>query len=151
MCVRITLNISFKLDVLKGQIASASVTDRKHTDQIILYVHTGIVVGVAIGVGCIVLCAVAIVWRRRCIKSASPECSGTAAGTSCGPGGLHANGNGYYREWDRCTASHAHTVADPSENHEMDYFAAAVTTNIPSDSNADHLDTKVITSFIYCT
>ncbi|KDR23243.1 hypothetical protein L798_07145 [Zootermopsis nevadensis] len=33
-------------------------------------------------------------------------------------------------------------MAVPSENHEMDYFATAVTTNIPCDSNTDHLDTK---------
>jgi hypothetical protein len=114
-------------------------------------VYTGIVVGVAIGVGCIILCAVAIVWRRRCIKSASPDCSGAGAGTTCGSGGHHANGNGYYREWDRSPASHARIMAVTSENHEMDYFAAAVTTNIPCDNNADHLDTKVILLlFVVC-
>ncbi|XP_069674943.1 protogenin-like [Periplaneta americana] len=109
------------------------------TDQ-----HLGIVVGVAIGVGCIILCAIAIVWRRRCLKSASPECSGAGGGATCGSGSHHVNGNGYYREWDRSPASHAHIMATsaPSETHEMDYFVTAVTTNIPCDSNTDHLDTK---------
>jgi hypothetical protein len=35
-------------------------------------------------------------------------------------------------------------MAAPSENHEMGYFVAAVTTNIPCENNTDHLDTKVI-------
>jgi hypothetical protein len=130
---------------------SASVTNRKYVDHITFYLHTGIVVGVAIGLGSIVLCAVAIVWRRRCIKSAPPECSGAATGSSCRPGGLHANGNGYYGEWDRCPAGHAHKMTASSENHEMDYFAAAVATNIPCDSSTDHLDTKVILPlFVVC-
>jgi hypothetical protein len=148
MCVRTILYVSVKFDVLKAHIASASVADKKFTDKIISFVYTGIVVGVTIGVGCMILSTIAIVWRRRCIKSASPECSGAAAGSACGPGGLHANGNGYYREWDRCPASHSCAMAASSENHEMDYFAAAVTTNIPCDSNADHLDTKVSGNFI---
>ena len=99
-------------------------------------------VGVAIGVGCIVVCTVAIVWRKRCVKSASREYDGATVGS----GSHHINGNGYYREWDRSPASHTHIMAAPSENHEMDYFLAAVTTNIPCDNNADHLDTKVVHS-----
>ena len=43
-------------------------------------------------------------------------------------------------------------MAAPSENHEMDYFVAAVTTNIPCENNTDHLDTKVVhILFIYST
>ena len=105
----------------------------------------GIVLGVAIGVGCIILCAIIIVWRRHCMKLASSECSG-AGGTSCASGGHHANGNGYYREWDRSAASQAQIVATsaPTEIHELDYFTSGVTTtNIPTDIHADHLDTKV--------
>ncbi|PSN32732.1 hypothetical protein C0J52_25796 [Blattella germanica] len=105
------------------------------TDQ-----HLGIVVGVVIAGGCIILCAIIIVWRRHCIKSASPECS-AGGGTSCGSVGHHANGNGYYREWDRSPASQPHITATvaPTEIHEMDYFS---TNNIPCDTHADHLDTK---------
>jgi len=105
----------------------------QETDQ-----HLGIVVGVTIGVICIVMCFVAIVWRRRCVKSASREYGGATIGS----GSHHINGNGCYREWDRSPASHTRIMAAPSENHEMDYFVAAVTTNIPCENNTDHLDTK---------
>jgi hypothetical protein len=101
----------------------------------LLSVYAGIVVGVAIGVGCIILCAVAVVWRRRCIKSASAECGDTNA--------HQANGNGYYKAWDRSATAHARIMAAPCESHELDYFVAAVTANIPCDDSADHLDTKV--------
>jgi hypothetical protein len=96
-------------------------------------------VGVAIGVGCMILCSVAVLWRRRCIKSASAECSDMNAGC----GSHQANGNGYYKAWDRSATGHARIMAAPSENHELDYFVAAVTANIPCDDGADHLDTKV--------
>ena len=86
------------------------------------------------------MCFVAIVWRRRCVKSASCEYGGATVGS----GSHHINGNGCYREWDRSAASHTHIMAAPSENHEMGYFVAAVTTNIPCENNTDHLDTKVI-------
>jgi hypothetical protein len=102
-------------------------------------VFTGIVVGVTIGVSCIVVCFVAIVWRKRCVKSASREYGGATVGS----GSHHINGNGCYREWDRSPASHTRIMAAPSENQEMDYFVAAVTTNIPCENNTDHLDTKV--------
>jgi hypothetical protein len=113
-----------------------------YRNDIIIYDCTdcaGIVVGVAIGVGCIILCAVAVLWRRRCIKSASAECSGTNAGC----GSHQANGNGYYKAWDRSATGHARITAAPSESHELDFFVAPVTANIPCDDNADHLDTKV--------
>ncbi|XP_033606589.1 protogenin isoform X2 [Cryptotermes secundus] len=108
-------------------------THNPKTDQ-----HLGIVVGVAIGVGFIILCAMAVMWRRRCMKSASAECSSTA--TTCG--GHQVNGNGYYKEWDRSATGHGRIMAAPSESHELDYFVTAVTTNIPCDDNTDHLDTK---------
>lgn len=97
-------------------------------------------VGVTIGIICIVMCFVAIVWRKRCVKSASREYCGAAIGS----GSRHINGNGCYREWDRSPASHTRIMAARSENHEMDYFVAAVTTNIPCENNSDHLDTKVV-------
>jgi hypothetical protein len=96
-------------------------------------------VGVAIGVGFIILCAIAVMCRRRCIKSASADCSGTAAGC----GGHQVNGNGYYKERDRSATGHGRIMAAPSESHELEYFVTAVTTNIPCDDTADHLDTKV--------
>jgi len=86
------------------------------------------------------MCFVAIVWRKRCVKSASREYCGAAIGS----GSRHINGNGCYREWDRSPASHTRIMAARSENHEMDYFVAAVTTNIPCENNSDHLDTKVV-------
>jgi hypothetical protein len=109
-------------------------------------VFTGIVVGVTIGVICIVMCFVAIVWRKRCVKSASREYGGATVGA----GSHQINGNGCYREWDGSPAGHTRIVAAPLEHREMEYFVAAVTTNIPCENNTDHLDTKVVhAQFIY--
>lgn len=88
----------------------------------------GIIVGLAIGLSCIIICTLCIVFRRRCTKRQVPQ-DGTQST------GRHSNGNG-------CQRSREHIP----ETHEMEYFTYLSSQTGRTDSTditPQHLDTKV--------
>ncbi|XP_066994863.2 protogenin [Anabrus simplex] len=89
--------------------------------------HLGILVGVVIGIICIIICSVTIVWRRRYLQGNPAHASSNVQ---------HANGNGYYREWD-----HSPINPQESELQELEYCVNVAATNIPPP-NHSLLDTK---------
>lgn len=100
--------------------------------DVFIYVHyaialSGIIVGLAIGLSCIVICTLFIICRRRCIKHQVPEPEAET--------GRHTNGNGCHR--DRQVGA---------ESYEMEYFthlSSQSGANENAEATPQHVDTKV--------
>lgn len=92
------------LDVTMPEESDGSTLVPPNDDQ-----HLGILVGVAIGVGCIIICTIIILWRRKCLKmSSTPPRS--------------VNGNSCQRQWElevmeSETFMESHIPPVPSQAH----------------------------------
>lgn len=125
--------------------------------------YLGVAIGLAVGLGFAIICALIMVWRSRCVKRLVSERRACVSSTTqdvhgavlCNGNGIHHQSTGVkssppnvlMRFWNRPRGARERRDQD-HQQVEMEAFAPMLPT-LPVDE-LPQLDTKVITLFLLC-